>query len=365
MTTLQQPLPVQLRSAGTGDAGDRWFKPVQAWALVGVAVSALQLYVWVRWIASGDAVPTPTGADPVPTYMKVAAFVCQWGGLVAALAFLWFFLVRPWRRDGRIGLDGLFCLVFLTICWQDTLLNGIQHQVMFNSVLVNRGSWNAHIPGWISPQGNLNPVPLAFYHFYIWGIFGGAVAGGYFMRKLKERRPGISRARLVVTCYCFFLGFEALVEPFFMLLGLWVYPGTIDWLTVFHGRYYQFPITELLLMAFLWTVWASLRFFRDDQGHTWAERGIDQVGASGWKRTGLRYLALVGACNAAIIVLYQLPSALIGLYISDWPEDIAKRSYFTNGVCGPDTNYACPGPGVPIPRPDSSRLDPAGRLVQE
>jgi hypothetical protein len=338
-------------------------RPVHIWALVGVGVWCLQLYVWGAWIVSGDAVRTPTGSTPMPGYMKTGVFVAQWGGLVATAAFLWFFLVRPWRRAGRIGLDGLFCLVFLTICWQDTLINGFQHQVMFNSAFFNRGSWNAHFPGWLAPHGNLNPVPLLFYPFYIWGIFGGVVAGGAFLRRVQRRRPDISRGRLVAACFAFFLVFEILVEPPLMLIGLWAYPGTIDWLTVFHGHYYQFPLTELVLMATLWTTWTCLRSFRDDQGHTIAERGINDASPTGWKRTGLRYLALVGACNAAIVGLYQLPSALLGLYISDWPEDIVKRSYFTNGVCGPSTDYACPGPGVPIPRPDSVHLSPAGELV--
>lgn len=351
------------REAAIGRQQPRALRPVHAWALVGAAVWALELYVFAAWILSGDAVPTPTGPTPVPTYMKVAVHIAQWGGLCATVAFLWFFLVRPWRREGRIGVDGLFCLVFLTILWQDTLINAFQHQVMFNSVFFNRGSWNPHFPGWLSPHGNLNPVPLLFYPFYIWGIFGGVVAGGFFMRKVKHRRPDISRGRLVGYCFCFFLLFEILVEPPLMLIGLWAYPGTISWLTVFHGHYYQFPLTELVLMAGLWTTWASFRFFRDDQGHTIAERGITETKLHGWRRTGLRYLALVGACNAMIVVLYQLPSAVIGLYISDWPQDIVKRSYFTNGVCGRGTDSACPGPRIPIPRPDSARVNPSGELV--
>jgi hypothetical protein len=363
MGAMTAQAPAGLVSAASVGGRARRLKPVQAWAVVGAAVWALQLTVWAAWIVSGDAVATPTGPTPVPTYMEVAVVVAQWGGLLATAVFLWFFLVRPWRREGRIGLDGLFCLVFLTICWQDTLINGVQHQVMFNSTFFNRGSWNAHFPGWLAPHGNLNPVPLLFYPFYIWGIFGGVVAGGAVMRKVKERRPTISRAGLVAGCFGFFLLFEIVVEPPLMLLGLWAYPGTIDWLTVFAGHYYQFPLTELLLMATLWTVWTCLRFFRDDQGHTVAERGINDVRADGWRRTGLRYLALVGACNAIIVVLYQLPSALIGLYISDWPKDIVERSYFTNGVCGPGSDYACPGPRVPIPRPDSDHLNPAGHLV--
>src|SRR5581483_6406011 len=125
-TPLTRPAPVPVPAT----TGGRRLRPVVAWAFVGVAVWVLQIAVLAGWILSGDATPTPTGVDAVPGYMKTAAVVCQYGGLVCCAVFLWFFLVRPWRRERRITLDGLFCLVFATIFWQDTLINGFQYQVM-------------------------------------------------------------------------------------------------------------------------------------------------------------------------------------------------------------------------------------------
>jgi hypothetical protein len=75
----------------------------------------------------------------------------------------------------------------------------------------------------------------------------------------------------------------------------------------------------------------------------------------------VRFLALVGACNVIFLVCYSLPNALLGLYASPWPKDVIDRSYFSY-LCGPGTDYACPGPGIPIPRPDSVHVDPDGRL---
>jgi hypothetical protein len=118
-----------------------------------------------------------------------------------------------------------------------------------------------------------------------------------------------------------------------------------------------------VLMAVLWTGWACLRYFRNDRGETIAECGLDRLHLSQKGRLGVRFLALVGACNVVIFATYNLPMALAGLYSDPWPTDITSRSYFTNGICGPGTTYACPGPEVPINRPRSAHLDPGGGLV--
>jgi hypothetical protein len=75
----------------------------------------------------------------------------------------------------------------------------------------------------------------------------------------------------------------------------------------------------------------------------------------------VQFLALAGAINATFL-LYNVPAAISGLYASPWPEDITRRSYFTNGICGSGTTYACSGPAIPIPRPDSLHVTPNGEL---
>lgn len=60
---------------------------------------------------------------------------------------------------------------------------------------------------------------------------------------------------------------------------------------------------------------------------------------------------------------YNLGFGLVGLHGGPVPEDILRRPYFTNGLCGPGTGYSCPGPDVPIPRPSSRHMDHNGNLV--
>jgi hypothetical protein len=146
-------------------------------------------------------------------------------------------------------------------------------------------------------------------------------------------------------------------------LGLYAYPGAIPGWTVNQGKYYQFPIYQVVLTSGLFTAWASIRYFRNDKGQTIAERGIERVQAGPRAHTGLRLLALIGVCNAVFAVVYIVPSQFFALHAGAWPKDIVDRSYLTDGLCGPGTTYACPGSDVPIPRPRSSHLGPDGNLV--
>jgi hypothetical protein len=337
--------------------------PVKLWAGVGALILVVEAVALVGWVTSGDAQPTDPGTTPVPGYMKAAIYTAEGLGLVLFAVFLYFFLVRPWKRTGRLTTDGLFCLVFATLFWQDPLMNYFQHQLTYNAFWSNHGSYVEHLPGWLAPNGRLLAQPLLFYPAYVWALFGAAVFGSFLMRRFHERRPDWSPTRLFVAAWCCFLGLELLVEPLVLRLGLWSYPGAIRWMTAFAGRYYQFPVYEGLALATLLTAWSALRYFRDDRGHTLAEKGLDQIQTTARRTTGLRFLALTGVANVICLGVYSLPMALSGLYASSWPEDVTSRSYLVNGLCGPGTTYSCSGPRIPIPRPDSAHLDPDGNLV--
>ena len=46
-------------------------KPVRLWAILGGAILALQLYVWIRWVSGPYFTPVPKGPSDPPTLMKV------------------------------------------------------------------------------------------------------------------------------------------------------------------------------------------------------------------------------------------------------------------------------------------------------
>ena len=69
--------------------------------------------------------------------------------------------------------------------------------------------------------------------------------------------------------------------------------------------------------------------------------------------------------NVIVMMTYNLPTAIVaGAHSSPWPRALQARSYLMDGVCGPRTNRACPGPAVPLPRGNGSAYEGVGgRLV--
>ncbi|ORA11275.1 hypothetical protein BST14_18895 [Mycobacterium arosiense ATCC BAA-1401 = DSM 45069] len=294
--------------------------------------------------------------------MKVFALVLEFGGAAAGAAAVYFWLIRPWRRNGRIGLDGLLVLAWFTLYWQDTLMNYSQTWVTYNSVLLNLGSWNGEIPGWMSPNGNqqIEPV-LLMVPAYIWAGLGPTLAACWLLRRVRARWPHLSNRRLAVICFIGFVTFDMVFEPLATFAGWWAWDGSIPSLTLFYGHYYQYPLYEAVLWGAFWAGATCLRFFVDDKGHTFAEKGITTLRLSPRHSTVVRLLALIGFMNA-LYLAYMIPMQLFGLH-AEWPADIANRSYFTNELCGYGTQFMCPGTGVPISRPGAPRLGNNGGLL--
>lgn len=339
-------------------------KPVKWWAVVGGFWVALQVYVFTAWIVSGKATPTPRGSTPIPRWMEVTAGIWEVAGLFALAAFVYWFLVRPWRRERRFTLDGMFVLASLLLYWQDPLFNYTQNWAVYNTVFHNWGSWTSNIPGWMSPNGNLFAEPPIFTApIYVYAVFGGVLVTNAVMRAAKRRWPNLGTLGMIGVALAFVLVFEIVVEGAFLRLGFWGYPGSISWLTLFHGHYYQFPIAEIVIWGSTWTGLACLRYFKNDKGQTLAERGIERVAGSPAQKSGLKLLALIGITNTLLFACYSIPIQFFALHADPWPQDFVNRSYMLDGLCGPGTDYSCSGPGVPIPRPDSAHLDPDGQLA--
>jgi hypothetical protein len=360
VTTTQ----ARTRAPVSGGIARPQLKLVKGFAAVGAGAIALQLFVYGRWLASGPTA-TPTGTDPVPGWMEAAVVAHEIASPVVALVCVYHFIVKPWRRNGHLTLNGRVLIACLLMYWQDLGSNYFNHVYTYNAAFVNFGSWYNFIPGWASPRGGHLVEPIIFIGpAYAYSFLLPALLLVTVMRRAKARWPLVGPFKLLSAAL--FVGglLDILVEVTWARLGLYTFTGTIPSLTVFSGHYYQFPVYEVILIAFLWTGFAALLYFRDDQGNTVAERGVDDLRATARQKSGLRFLAIVGYANAALFA-YNVCFGAFTLFPSfRWAEDIVQnRSYLRNEVCGASTTYACPGADIPIPRRGGAHVDPNGQLV--
>lgn len=333
------------RGAPVTVAEPRPANAAQWWAAVGGLAIAVQVYVYGAWIVSGDAVRTPTGPDAVPGHVKVAAWTLQVLGPVGSLALL-VWCVRQYRRTGRLGFDTLLAIGWWSMVWQDPGLNILRTQIFYNSYLFNRGSWAAHIPGWVSPNANLLPEPLLFTSLmYATSGLVFAVLISALMRAVHRRRPAMTRAGLVGCAIAGAFVIDLLLELAFIRTGMYAYGGAVQRLSIFAGSRYQFPVYEAVFWMPVWGITGALRYFRDDHGRSLLERRADAVRGSEGRRNAVRILAFCGLLNT-LLLGYNLTFTAMGVWGGPTP---ALPSYLRNGMCGPGTAYACPAPGEPIP----------------
>jgi hypothetical protein len=342
-------------------------KPVQVWAAVGGAVLAFQIYVWIRWVSGPYFERVPAGPTELPTLMKVALIGNNIALLILLPVSIWWFLIRPWRRERRITLDGMLMVSMGLMMFQDPLLNYFNTWCTYNTWLWNRGAWSSNIPGWVSPEtpGHQVPEPLlSNVPGYAGGMILITIVGCWVMRKIKARWPGITNVRLILATYGIAIVFDFVMEGLILLpTGIFTYPGAIRAVSINAGTYYQWPIYEGLMWGGVQAALCCLRFFTDDRGRTIVERGLEQVRGGVVKQQITRFLAIFAAVSACFFIFYNVPAQWFGMHSDPWPEDHLKRSYFNGGICGDGTDVPCPDPTLPIPTKRSGYINQDGELV--
>ena len=328
----------------------RSVRPIHVFAALGAVFLLIEAYVLTRWVTGPYFKTVPSGPSVPPTWMKVVQNVVQLAGPLAALAFIWFCLVRPWRRERRVTFDGLFCIASLTSAYQDPFSDWFGHWFTYNSYLYNKGSWVGVLPGWsnAAPGQTIAYPLLVVPPAYIWVFLGLMMIGCAVMRKAKARWPGLGPVGLIGACLAFMAVADFFVEGmFFMRLGFWHYGG--GHASLFGGSYFKYPLNEMIFASTIFSTITCLRYFKNDRGETLVERGVATMGARPWQKTALRFLAITAASHLAIGLAYNLPQAVVGAHSAPWPTDVQRRSYLTNHICGAETDRTCPGSDRIVP----------------
>jgi hypothetical protein len=224
------------------------------------------------------------------------------------------------------------------------------------------------VPGWVSwnKPGQMMAEPLLMNApGYSFGVLLCTMLGCWVMRRAKLRWPTLGVAGLLGVLVVFTFFFDIVMEGFFLMpMGLFTYPGAIQSLSLFPGTYHQYPIYEGLLWGGVQAGFCSLRFFTDDRGRTFVERGLERVQGGAVKRDLMRFLAIFAAVSTFFFVFYTIPAQWLAMHADPWPEDIQKRSYFTMGICGEGTGRLCPHPALPIDQGvNSAYISPEGKVV--
>jgi uncharacterized protein DUF5135 len=365
MTSTAEPVVRDPFSNGRTAATERRkFKPVTVFAAVGIFFTLLEAYVIIKWMTGPNFTPTPVGPSEVPMYMKVGLTSLTVIGIILWVFSIWKLLIQPWRREGHITLDGLFAICFVFIYWMDPFGDMVVPQFTYNAWLVNQGSWLNDTPFVVMANGHLIPEPyLLTGPLYLWCIFGVVVVANKLMKKAQNRFPQMGTFGLIGLTIGAFIIWDLFWELTFIRIGYWTYPTTPKLLTVFGDSWYRIHLSEPIFWGTTWALFACLRYVKNDKGQTLAERGIENVKGSTAKLTTLRYFALYGVISLAFLLGYVIPTNAVAINGDEWPKDTLRRSYFTNGICGDGTTYACPGQGTPIPREKSAHVDPDGSLV--
>ena len=324
------------------------------WMILGALWSALFFYCMIAWVLGSDFVPNTFGRDKAPAdyvrFIKTIEIVM----VVLTAWIVWQFIVRPFVRDGKLSFEGLYFLACGTLVVQEPWHAWIRPQLLYNTIFFNYGSWLGYLP-MSNPTAFKTPLPIAFAglgYFWIYGL--PAFYGARLMLRARMRNPALTPARLGFYAFLGFCVFDQIIENIILRTGMFIYPSTIPELTFFAGETYQFPIYETFSWAGSYTVAACLLCFRNQAGESWPERGLAALGSPGIRQTFLRWLALAGALQVGLLATFNLPYMFWALHGGKFTVTEESHPWLTAGLCGTSTPYACPGPGVPFARKDSS-----------
>jgi hypothetical protein len=337
---------------------------VRVWAAVGAVLLVLEFAALARWVTGPNFRKVPTGVDQPPHWMRVVLDAGQVAGIAAAVAVVWFLLVRPLLREHRLTLNGTFVIAgFLAAPW-DGLSAAPQMWFNYNSFLFNRGSVLSAVPGVLSPNSAGVGQAWPFFGFpaYVILVPSLGALGAFILRRTRTRFPALHAVGLVAVCAGSLMVMEFLLEAFLLSpLGFYSLAGAPG-PAAFSSTFHRMPLIEVLHGGMFFTVPGVLRFFVNDHGETLAERGSAAI-AGTRRRAAVRAVAVVGAVHVGFLVTYHLPVMAYAVNSSEFPDDVKDRSYFLGNACGESVDIACPGPHTPLLRPGSGHLDWHGNFV--
>jgi hypothetical protein len=338
-------------------------KPIYWFAAVGAFLLVVAAQGWLRWFLSDEfGQPIPAGPDHYPYLWYLRTL--EAASVATTFYLMWRFLIKPWWRDKKVSFDGKLVIGMMVGYFWEPMVNFYNFTFAMNARSISWGTWANYIPGFRYPgQAHFPDGLLYALPQYVYSGVLLSLIGAWWLKWSHTKFPRLTQlgqwAGLFFLLALIWLPFEFV---FFIVPKVWIYQSTVSALSLFSGTVYQLPLYEGFIMAFFGCGVTFLRVTRNDKGETFADRGSDSISPR-W-RNKVSTLAVTG-----VVCLWTGLS-----YFGPWTwlqvqaDATAKNtpSYVRSGICGGDTDMACPGKYVPIPSRTSIRIGPSDpRLPQD
>lgn len=289
---------------------------ISAWAIWGLIWTLIALNAWVRWAVS-DTLFGPVPIQPGDVMDSGKLFALRVLEVISTLVVLqcvfqcaW----KPWRRNGKVGLDAMLLLGGIIGFSADSLLNLHDLLFAFNSHSVNLGVWTAFMPFYTGGPARYAESLLWGFPMYVYFGITASLAGCTIIAALRRRFPAITNAGSYLIAYiAFIIGDFILENSIIRLTDAYMFTKTYAPLTVFAGTMHQFPLYESYCAAAVSLGFTVIRQSALDSpdGLSLVERGASRLAPA--LQMPARALAVVGACGALFILAYHLPFNWLGL----------------------------------------------------
>jgi Spirocyclase AveC-like len=286
------------------------------WAAIAIIWLVVAVQALARWVFSPDFGPAPLrGPDRMSTWNMLGLHVFEGLSLVVLVCMVWFCVVVPWRRTGRLSLDGKFVIGGLAAFVADAFLNSNTYLFAWNAHNVNVGVWTAFLPFHnVDTSSRYAESLLWGPPMYVYFCAGVAIVGCKAYFALRSRLPNLSNVSLLTIVFVGEFAFDFVVENVAIRVTHgYAYAQAYGPLTLWSGSQFQFPLYESFLVAALGLLytWMRLQALESVDGRSPLERGFER-----WRpglQPAVRTLAVIGFCCAATILIYHLPFNWLGI----------------------------------------------------
>jgi hypothetical protein len=341
------------------DTGERASGVVWVWAALGTLGFFYVAWVWIPWLASGNAHQPSAGSDPYHWLGVLRATEALSTGVFFGL--LWWSIVRPLRARRGLTLDGKLFIGGTVASSLDIFYAFMNPTWAMNAHAVSLGTWSTHIPLFANPGQSRSSWGLLWcLPAYIWLGLGAALAGNWMLDRLRARFPALNTVGIYLIVLAVFYVVFAVIENLWLRTHVYDYVSVPSALSLWAGKLYQFPIYSPLLIGLYCLSFTWLRDGRDPGGRCAVDRDLDRLRCAASLKTLLSVLAVTGYAAATTLIAYQIPW--------DWMSMTAGAKAFPTLPSYLAPGEECGQPGTPLCASEylerlRNRHVPAGAIV--